>query len=141
MQFSFRKHRSTETAVYYFLKNIKSKLDVGTIGAVFIDLKKAFETVNHQILLTKLCNILNWIKSYISSRTQYVKVKNMKSVTHDNSHGVPKGYILGPLLFSLFISDLASCCPKNVTCQMYADDAVLYVQAKANCTKLDTHHE
>ena len=137
MQFGFRKHHSTETAVCFFLENLKSKLDAGgVIGAVFIDLRKAFDTINHQILLTKLSyfnfssHTLNWIESYISSRTQCVRIQNMKSMSRNNHLGVPQGSVLGPLLFSLFINDLPSCCPLNVTCQMYADDAVLYVHAK-----------
>lgn len=137
MQFGFRKKHSTETAVCFFMENLKSKLDTGgVIGAVFLDLRKAFDTVNHQILITKLshfnfsCKTLNWFESYISSRIQCVRVQNTKSMFRDNNLGVPQGSVLGPLLFSLFINDLPNCCPPSVTCQMYADDAVLYVHAK-----------
>ena len=137
MQFGFRKNNSTETAVCFFLENIKSKLDAGgVIGAVFINLRKAFDTINHQILLTKLSRFnfspstLNWIESYISARSQCVRIQNMKSTSRNNNLGVPQGSVLGPLLFSLFINDLPSCCPLNVTCKMYANDAVLYVHAK-----------
>lgn len=73
MQFGFRENHSTEIACCYFLEIIKSNLDKGgVVGEVFLNLCKAFDTVNHSILLTKLSNcnlsndILNWVKSYLS---------------------------------------------------------------------------
>ena len=120
LQFGFRKPHSTEAAVCYFLETIKSKL-------VFLDLSKAFDTVNHKLLITKLTRFnfseksLKWMESYLSSRLQCVRVQNTKSTPCDNNLGVPQGSILGPLLFSLFINDLASYCPPTVTCQLYAD--------------------
>lgn len=106
------------------------------VSAVFIDLKKAFDTINHQILLTELSSFnfhpstLNWIESYISARSLCVRTQNTTSTPWNNSLGGLQGSGLGPLLFSLFIDDLPSCFPLNVTCQIYADDAVLYVPAK-----------
>lgn len=137
MQFGFRKYHSTETALCFLLENMKSKIDAGgVIGAVFIDLRKAFDTVNHQILMTKLSYFdlslctMKWIESYMVQRKQCVRVHNSKSATSKNPLGVPQSSILGPLLFSLYINDLPSSCTSNVTCQMYADDAVVYVHAK-----------
>ena len=125
MQFGFRKH-STETAVCFFLENLKSKLDAGgVIGAVFINLRKAFDTIHHQVLLTILSyfnfssHTLNWIESCISSRTQCVRIQNTKSTSRTNHLGIPQGSVLGPLIFSSFINDLPSCCPANDTCQLY----------------------
>ena len=85
LQFGFRKHHSTETAVCYFLETVKSKLDTGgVVGAVFLDLSKVFDTVNHKLLTTKLTHLnfseksLKWMESYLSSRLQCVRVQNMK---------------------------------------------------------------
>ena len=76
MQFGFRKYHSTANC--YFIEQIKSSLDNGgVVGAVFIDLKKAFDTVNHNVLLSKLskfnfsCNALTWMESYLNSRKQH----------------------------------------------------------------------
>ena len=80
---------------------------------VFLDLKKAFDTVDHQILLDKLYahglrnNIYEWFKSYLANRSQYVMYNNSKSETKHVTHGVPQGSILGPLLFILYINDFS----------------------------------
>ncbi len=80
MQFGFRTNRSTETATCYLMEKVKASVDKGrVVGAVFLDLRKAFETVNHSVLLNKLLNFnlsvefLNLIKSYLSSTSQLVK--------------------------------------------------------------------
>ncbi len=73
---------------------------------------------------------MKWIESYITQRKQFVRVHNITSATSENSLGVPQGSVLGLLLFSMYINDLPNSCPSNVTCQMYADDAVVYVHAK-----------
>ena len=104
----------------------------GVVGAVFLDLKKAFNTVNHRILMSKLSGFnfcsdtLKWIESYLLNRSQSVQVQNHQSAALRLSTGVPQGSILGPLLFTLYINDFPSVCPDTNT-QMYADDTVIYV--------------
>ncbi len=133
MQFGFRANYSTETATCFFTENIRALLDRGgVVGAVFLDLKKAFDTVNHKTLLTKLCSFnfssdaLKWIESYLTDRFQHVRVQSFKSAALSLSTGLPQGSNLGPLLFSLYINDLPSVCP-DVSVQMYADDTLVYV--------------
>lgn len=136
MQFGFRTRHSTESANCFFIENIKHLLDKGgVVGAVFLDLKKAFDTVNHKILLTKLrkCNFsadaIKWIESYLSNCSQSVRISDYRSPLLALSTGVPQGSILGPLLFSLYINNLPSVCP-DVYIQMYADDTVIYTHGK-----------
>ena len=138
-QFGFRPGHSTEMANCYLTENIKSSLDNGkVVGAVFLDLKKAFDTLNHEILLSKLSSFkfskqaTSWFASYLSDRDQCVKINAEQSTPQRSRMGIPQGSILGPLLFSLYINDLPSCC-KDTTCQMYADDTIIYVSAVSPC--------
>ncbi len=107
----------------------------GVVGAVFLDLRKAFDTINHKVLLAKLSSFnfsplaLSWFESYLSGGCQHVVVNNHLSPALELHTGVPQGSILRPLLFSLYINDLPSVCP-NVETQLYADDTVIYVHAK-----------
>ena len=137
MQFGFRSNHSTETATCLFVEKIKSSLDKGgVVGAVFLDLRKAFDTVNHSVLIAKLSQFnfsreaACWIQSYLHDRTQSVSVNNCCSVPLGLTNGVPQGSILGPLLFSLYINDLPSVC-SDVDCLMYADDTVLFVHGRS----------
>lgn len=82
MQFGFRRNHSTDAACCYLIENIKADLDRGgTVGGVFLDLRKAFDTVNHRVLLSKLSKYylsmetLHWIQSNLSNRMQCVRVK------------------------------------------------------------------
>ena len=102
-------------------------LDEGkfTIG-IFFDLFKAFDTVNHEILLKKLehygirGNCLEWFENYLYKRMQSVKIGNHRSNKRATSTGVPQGSILGPLLFLLYINDIENC-SEIISFVMYAD--------------------
>ena len=127
-QSGFRSHHSCETALNHMTDSWLNAIDDGNmIGVVLVDFKKAFDLVDHDILLTKLgiYGIKNeplfWFKSYLSQRQQQVSINNNKSSFRPVSCGVPQGSILGPLLFLLFINDLPL-----YTSNMYADDTTLY---------------
>lgn len=136
MQFGFRANHSTETANCFFLETVKAKMDKGgVIGAVFLDLRKAFDTISHEVLTTKLSmfnfspGALKWMRSYLEGRTQCVRINSELSPHLAYDIGLPQGSILGPLLFSLYINDLPTVCTGSAI-QMYADDTVVYVHAK-----------
>ena len=113
LQFGFRQHYSTSQALINITENIREALDEGIIGCgVFVDLLKAFDTVDHQILLAKLdhygiCGVFNvWFKSYLSNHSQFVSINGYDSGLAAINCGVTQGFVLGPLPFLLYINDL-----------------------------------
>ena len=136
-QFGFRPNLSTSIALTRLTEEILLNLDNNlTTGAVFIDLRKAFDTVDHTLLIMKLRNlgfstsVLNWFTSYLSSRTAVTSINNSTSTPKPVTVGVPQGSILGPLLFLIYINDLPDCL-NNCKSILYADDTLLYYSAKS----------
>ena len=105
-----------------------------TIG-IFIDLKKVFDTVDHQILLGKLEFYgirgipLTWIKSYLSNRQQFVNINNCKSSYKKINCGVPQVSVLGPLLFLIYINDIFNC-SNHLAFILFADDTNIFAKHK-----------
>ena len=135
LQFGFRKKHSTLHTLISLTEHIKNTIDSGNYGCgIFIDLKKAFDTVNHGILLKKLEHYgvtgipLQWFESYLSSREQYVSVNGHASDKLVIKHGVPQGSVLGPLQFLLYINDLPTV-SKKLTFYLFADDTNIYFQS------------
>ena len=131
-QSGFRRNHSTATAVTHFTDNILTNIDKGLItGTVFIDFSKAFDTVEHDILLNKLehygvCSqSLRWFKDYLHERKQTVPIDTERSDELAIVTGVPQGSILGPLLFIIYINDMPNCI-ENCSVNLYADDTVIY---------------
>ena len=131
-QFGFRRSFSTVSALSSFADEVLLNMEQGKLcGAVFLDLTKAFDTVDHGLLLSKLSAIgvrhsaLQWFQSYLSNRKQRVCCGNELSEELPITYGVPQGSILGPLLFIIYINDLPNVL-KFSCASLYADDTVVY---------------
>ena len=143
-QSGFRAIHSTVTALLEATDTWAYNIDHGKINAVvFLDLKKAFDTVDHEIVLSKLSNYgiygnaHQWFKSYLENRTQMCSINGSLSPSCLLSCGVSQGTILGPLLFLLYINDLPNCL-SNCEPGMYADDTHL-TYAGDNADNIQLH--
>ena len=143
-QFGFRQGHSTTMAVTVVLDKIISAIDEGNIAiGVFLDFQKAFDTVNHNILVDKLEKYgvrgiaLDWIKDYLQRRKQYVTFGHMHSDYLDIKCGVPQGSILGPLLFLLYINDLVDV-STVLTPIIFADDTNVFIKGTSVDTLMNT---
>ena len=134
-QSGFRGKYSTDTCLADLTDYVKGELAAGRlVGMICIDLRKAFDTVDHSILLSKLRSIgvgdsaLNWFHSYLSARTQCVEIDGVRSSLEKITCGVPQGSILGPQLFLIYINDMHAAL--NCRLSLYADDSALFYSHK-----------
>ena len=134
-QSGFLRLHSTLTCLLKNTEDWYNGLDLGQlVGLVFIDLKKAFDTVDHEILCKKLQvygvqhRELSWFRSYLTCRKQFCRVNGVASDIEDIEVGVPQGSCLGPLLFLIYINDLPQAV-QGSTVSMYADDTSLCHQS------------
>ena len=132
-QYGFREGHSTINAISEFVNDVAVALDNGdSMLSVFLNLSKAFDTIDHTILLKKLEFYgirgipLNWFKSYLTNRTQYVQYQSSISECQNMECGVPQGSVLGPLLFIIYTNDLSYCLKRTKAIQ-FADDTTLYL--------------
>ena len=137
-QFGFRKNMGTEAALLNYIDYIQSNLNLGnhTIS-IFLDLSKAFDVIDHKILETKLYHygfrgkFLEFILSFIKDRQYFVHINGKNSATKTVNIGVPQGSTLGPLLFLLYINDMAKCSLKLFLSQ-FADDSTITYSSKTS---------
>ena len=134
-QSAYRPSHSTETALVKIMNDLLLEMDRGNVSLLtLLDLSAAFDTIDHDILLDRLHSLygisgiaLDWFKSYLSDRSQYVTVNECVSETSPVSFGVPQGSVLGPVLFILYTKPLSSLITSFSVCnQSFADDTQLH---------------
>ena len=135
-QYGFRKGHSTNHAVITLVERVAKALDTGKIVVgVYLDIRIAFDAIDHPILLRKLYslgirgNLYTWIKSYLTNRSQFVMYNNSKSETKFITHGVPQGSILGPLFFIVLMNDFSRA--SNILFSiLFADDTTVIIESQ-----------
>ena len=142
-QFGFRSGYSTELAVCKFYEDVLSNLNNNQdTCAILLDLSKAFDSVNRNILLHKLYNYgirgptYKLLESYLSNRNQFIHVNSTKSNIWPTDTGVPQGSVLSPLLFLILINDLPNC--TNMEVLNFADDTLLYLTLPKNTNNIES---
>ena len=138
LQFGFQKNKSTEQAVTSIVSSLDNARSKGLSSyCIFLDFAKAFDTVNHEILLSKLdhygvSGISNSLfRSYLTNRTQQTEINGCLSDIGVIKHGVPQGSVLGPLLFLLYINDISES-SEILKFFLFADDTTVYFSDKTN---------
>jgi hypothetical protein len=134
-QYGFRPKHSTTYAIIELVGDIMKAYDrEESMLAVFVDLSKAFDTIDHSILINKLERYgirgiaLKWFQNYLNNRSQFVSYNGITSKTGSLAYGVPQGSVLGPLLFIIYTNDLPFCSTSG--CILFADDTTIYRTGK-----------
>ena len=145
-QHGFRHKRSCETQLILTIHDLAKNLDNGLQSdVIFLDFSKAFDKVDHNLLLHKLDHygirgdpLLSWLRDFLTNRKQQVIIAGQQSLSADVTSGVPQGSVLGPLLFLCFINDL----PDQIKCKvkLYADDVLIYttINTVEDCHRLQS---
>ena len=139
-----KKHSTIDTILKYTTDLQMNKNNKANTISLYVDFKKAFDTVNHKLLLKKLKNYgihniaLDWIRTYLTNRTQQTQIGADMSSEREIKTGVPQGSILGPTFFLCYINDIIKVC-KNSKILLYADDTVLYKKISDSHRFLDMH--
>ena len=140
LQSAYRRRHSTETALLKIFNDCFGVMDrqQGTV-LITLDISAAFDTISHTILLDRLetCfgvtgSVLKWVESYLTNRSQFVKIGGSASQDTFLSAGVPQGSVLGPLLFCSYVSSLQTVVPDGILFHQYADDTQLYCSVSTN---------
>ena len=144
-QNGFRKKHSTIDTIFRYTTELQiNKNNRFNTISLYVDFKKAFDTVNHNLLIKKFESFdiknkaLSWIRSYLTGRTQQTKIGEFLSDEREVKTGVPQGSILGPIFFICYINDIIKVC-KNSQMLLYADDTVMYKKISDNQRFMDMH--